>query len=335
MTHKAIIKDIQKKQYAPIYFLTGDEPYYIDFISNYIEKNVLSDSEKAFNMQILYGKEIEFKQVVDAARQFPMMASHRVVIIREAQYMRNIENLESYVNNPSPQTLLVICYKHKKLDGRKTFGKLVKAKTVYFESKAIRDYQLQGWIESELDSRGYKIQRDSSLLLAEYLGTDLSKVIKEIDKLVIDHDKELPITKDEIQARIGISKEYNIFELQKAIGERNISKINKIVNSFTSNIKKHPIQMIHGVLYSYFSKLFVASTYRNLSDGELSKKMKMGNSYFLKEYRAASKQYTPHQIKSIFRILNHSDGRSKGISNKSTSESELLKELIIKILSAA
>lgn len=335
LTYKAILKDLQKKKYAPIYFLSGEESYYIDKIASHIEKKILSESEVAFNLSVYYGKEIEFKQVIDSARQFPMMAPYRVVIIREAQHMRQIESLLKYVENPSPQTILVICYKNKKLDGRKKFGKVIKDKAIFLETKSLRDYQIEPWIKDEIQARGYKIHPEASMLLAEYLGGDLAKISSELDKLLMDREEADPIDTSIVQQRIGISKEYNVFELQKALGTRNVTKANTIMRYFAANKKKHPIQMINGYLFNYFSKLFIASSYQQLPDKELGSKMNLYNNYFIKDYRSASKYYSPVHIKKIFKILNEIDGKSKGIDNRSTSEGELMKELIMKIVTVS
>lgn len=331
MSYKNILKSVEKGAFDPVYFLSGEESYYIDLISKSIETKALTESEKAFNQQVFYGKDVEFKQIVDAARQFPMLASYRVVIVKEAQYMRDIEKLASYIEQPSPQTILVICYKHKKLDGRKLFGKMVRKKTTFLETKAIRDYQVEAWISEEIKRRGFTINKEASYLLSEYLGADLAKIMSELDKLLINHEPSEKINKDHVQRRIGISKEYNIFELQKALGLRDMPRTNKIMMNFASNMKKHPIQMIHGVLFSYFSKLMIACSYPQLTDQELGQKMK--TSYFLKDYRMAARKYSPTQVRKIFTFLKVSDAKSKGIGNKGISEQELLKELVMKIVS--
>lgn len=334
MTYKSIVQNLTAKKFSPIYFLSGEESYYIDKIAAHIEQDVLDDSQKAFNQVIYYGKDIEFKQVVDAARQFPMMSPYRVVVIREAQHLRQIDALISYFENPSPQTILVFCYK-KKLDGRKKFGKVVKDNSILFESKPLRDYQIEPWITEQIISRGYKLAGNASLLLSEYLGNDLAKINSELDKLLIDLGTSEPVTAELVRSKIGISKEYNVFELQKAIGTRDVQRANMIVRFFSMNKRKHPIQMINSFLYSYFSKLFITSSYSRLPDKELGAKMNLYNTYFLKEYRQAAKFYNPTQIKKIFAILLDFDGRSKGIDNKNTTESELIKEMVMKIVTVA
>lgn len=232
MTFSQIIGDLKKKQYQPVYFLHGNESYFIDAIADYIEKNVLSDGEKSFNQTILYGKEIEFKQVVDTARRYPMMAPHQVVIIKEAQEMRTLKELATYIEQPAQTTILVICHKHKRFDSRTKLGKLLKKKAVVFEAKKLYDNQLPDWIHNYLQDKGFSIKPAATALIAEYLGTDLSKVVNEMDKLAINLPRGTNITQQHIQSNIGISKDYNVFELQKALGQKQVTKVNRIVKYF-------------------------------------------------------------------------------------------------------
>ncbi len=334
MTFSQIITDLKKKQYKPVYFLHGNESYFIDAIANYIEKNVLSDGEKSFNQTILYGKEIDFKQVVDTARRYPMMAPYQVVIVKEAQEMRTLNDLVTYVEQPAETTILVLCHKHKRFDSRKKLGKVLKKKAVLFESKKLYDNQLPDWIHNYLSQKGFTIKPAASALIAEYLGTDLSKVVNELDKLAINLPKGTAITQQHIQSNIGISKDYNVFELQKALGQKQVTKVNRIVQYFSANPKKNPMVMMVGSLYNYFSKIYMLHFLRNSGDQDILKALKLGSSYFLREYKAAARNFSRPQTEKVLSILKEYDLKSKGVDNNTMSnpDSELMKELVWRIL---
>ena len=264
VTYEEIISDLKKRIFKPVYFLAGEEPYYIDLISNFIEEKVLSEEEKAFNQMILYGDDTNIHAVIDTARRFPMMSSHQVIIIKEAQSLKKIEELEIYLEKPLLSTILVFCYKYKTLDKRTKLYKSLDSSGSYFESSRIRDYLIPGWIERYLMSKGIKTDPSASAMLTEYLGTDLHKIVNELDKLIITLSKDKPvITTTLIEKNIGISKDYNNFELQKAIGEKNILKANMIVHYFANNPKDNPITLSIASLFGYFSKLL---TYHYLTD---------------------------------------------------------------------
>ena len=243
MTYQNIISDLKKGNYKPIYFLHGEEAYYIDAITKYIEEHALTDAEKAFNQIVLYGKDVDFKNVVDNARQFPMMANRRVVIVKEAKDMKGLDKLGSYFEHPSDQTVLVIAHKHKKLDGRSKLSKVLKKSAVVFESKPIRDYKIAEWISNYVREQGFKIDGRSSILLGEYLGTDLSKITNEIAKLTVNLEAGKTIDADLIHDKIEISKDFNVFELQNALGKKDLAKSFLITDYFTKNIKK--LSLIH------------------------------------------------------------------------------------------
>ena len=238
MTYPQIIKELKAKKYSPIYLLHGNEPYYIDKISRYVEENVLTEGEKSFNQMIMYGKDTDHKTLIDTCSRYPMMASHQVVILKEAQEMKTLKELLPYIEKPVHTTILVICFKHKKFDGRTKFGKLVKQKALIFESKKLYDNQIPDWIQSYLKDKKLSISPSASVLVAEYLGENLSKVSNELDKLAINLAPGTEVNEKHIQEQIGISKEYNVFELQKALGAKNVVKSNRIINYFISNPKK-------------------------------------------------------------------------------------------------
>ncbi|MEM6316692.1 MAG: DNA polymerase III subunit delta [Bacteroidota bacterium] len=333
-TFSSILNDLKKKQYQPVYFLHGNEAYFIDAISDYIEKNVLSDGEKSFNQTILYGKEVDFKQVVDTARRYPMMAPYQVVILKEAQEMRTLKELAAYVEKPAATTILVICHKHKRFDGRSKFGKLLKKQAVFFEAKKLYDNQLPDWIYNYLQEKGLTIKPAAMALVAEYLGTDLSKVVNELDKLAINLPKGTNITAQHIQNNIGISKDYNVFELQKALGQKQVTKVNRIVKYFGANPRKNPMVMLVGSLYNYFSKIYMLHSLKNLGDQDIQKALKLSSSFFLREYRNSARNYPRPKTEKVLSILKEYDLKSKGVDNNTMNnpDSELMKEMVWRIL---
>jgi len=334
MTFSELLKNLKAKKYQPVYFLHGPEPYFIDVISNYIETTVLSEGEKAFNQTVLYGKEVDFKQVVDAARRYPMMASHQVVLVKEAQEMRSLKGLQTYIEKPLTSTILVICHKHKKFDSRTKFGKSVNKNAVVLASKKLYDNQLPDWISSYLREWGFSIEPAATNLMAEYLGTNLAKVANELDKLAINLPAKTTITTQHIQENIGISKDYNIFELQKALGQRQITKANRIVLYFSSNPRKNPLVMMVYSLYSYFSKIYSLHFLKNASEQTILKNLKLRSAYFLKDYRLTARYYNRVQTEEVLSLLKEYDLKSKGVNfnNAYLHEGELMKELVWKIL---
>jgi len=332
MTHDEIIRELKDKNYHPIYFLYGDEPYYIDLISNYIAENTLTEAEKSFNQTILYGKDSDGPGVINAARRFPMMSDKQVIIVKEAQELRDIDSLEHYVDKPLISTILVINYKYKKPDKRKKVFKLLTGKTLSFESKKLYDNQIPGWITAYISGRNYRIQPKAASLLAEFLGNDLSKITNEIDKLMIVlGDRENTITSEHIEKNIGISKDYNQFELQKALGTRDVVKANRIINYFAQNQKTNHITQTISSLYYYFSKLLVLYYLKDRSRQNVASVLKV-NPFFVNDYLEAARNYRPARVAEIISILRDYDMRSKGYEGDSTSAGNLLKELIFKIL---
>ena len=296
LTYKEIIKDLKAKKYQPIYLLHGDEAYYIDLISDYIEQHVLTESERSFNQTIIYGKEAEAKTIIDTASRYPMMAERQVVVLKEAQEMRTLGDLQPYVEHAVPSTILVICYKHKKFDARTKLSKSLKSKAVVFESKKLYDNQLSDWIKNYLKDRKLNIEPEASELIAEYLGTNLSKVANELDKLVINLPADSSINAQHVQDNIGISKDYNVFELQKSLGQRDILKTQRIISYFISNPKKNPLVVVVGTLYNFFSKVYQAHYLRNLSDNELSTALGLRSSYFVKDYKLARRKFQSFKV---------------------------------------
>lgn len=332
LTHRSIIADLKQKVYQPVYFLMGEEPYYIDLIANYIEEKVLDDSEKDFNQTILYGNDVDILAIVDHSKRFPMMAERQVVIVKEAQHLsRQIEKLEAYLKDPSPTTLLVICYKYKTIDKRKSFGKFLSQSGFLFHSEKIKDWNLPEWISGYTSSKGYKISSKNSVLLSEHLGNDLSKIVNELDKAFINIERGGEITAEVIERDIGISKEFNNFELNNALARKDILKTNRIITHFSSNPKNHPLVLNMSMLYNFFSKILAYHYTADKSQNNLASALKV-HPFIIKEYQLAAKNYSARKALNIISLLREYDMKSKGFNNSSTTDAELLKELVYKIL---
>jgi len=339
MTAAEIIKDLQQKKYKPIYLLHGEEPYYIDLIGNYAEQHILPDAEKGFNQTVLYGKDTDVMAVLGAAKRYPMMADYQVVLVKEAQDMKwgnddaekkGINPLLSYLENPLPSTILVFCYKHGKFDKRKKAFKAIEKNGIVFESASLYDSKIPAWIEEFIVKKGYKINQQASLMLAEYLGNDLSRIANELEKLMLNVSAGQEITLKHIQDNIGISKEYNVFELQTALAKKDALKANQIINYFESNPKANPIVLVLGNLNNYFSKVL---TYHYLKDkSQQSVARELGVSpYFVKDYEQAARSYNYGKTMQIISYLREYDVKSKGVDSN-TDHGGLMKELVFKIL---
>ena len=326
-----ILAELEKKNYSPIYYLYGEEPFFIDVISDYIERNVLSDDEKAFNQQIVYGKDITIDALIHYAREYPMMAERRVIIVKEAKELnRTIANLEPYVKNPSPTTLLVICYKYGKIDGKTKLAKELN-KYVSLESKKLYESDTLKWITKYLKDNNYTITQVASQLLVSFLGTDLGRIVNELNKLKIILPKGTEITPSHIEENIGISKDFNVFELQNAIGKKEFPKAMQIIKYFNENQKDNAMPMITENLYQYFKKLFIYSSSIGKADAELAREMGI-NPFFLKDYKVAAMNYPLKKISFCMEVIKQTDLKSKGIESGSISYYDLLKELIVKII---
>lgn len=331
MTYERIIGDLKKKIYSPVYFLSGVEPFYIDAISGYIEKHVLSDSEKEFNLNIIYGIDVDTTTIISYARRFPLMANYQILIVKEAQNIKDIEDLNVYIKNPVETTILVICYKYKKIDARKSFAKLIKENSVFFESKKLYDYKIPNWISSYLKQKDYSITPKASMLLTEYLGNDLSKISNELDKLLINKPAKTEINDAIVEENTGISKDYNIFELQNALGKMDVYKANRICNYFAANEKENPIVRTIALLYIFFSKVMIYHRISNKSRNNVASVLSI-NPFFVNDFQLAAKNYNHLKLSRIIAGLQEYDLKAKGYGNVSTSHGELLKELIYKIL---
>ncbi len=335
MEYENIISKIKNKIFSPVYFLAGDEPFFIDKISKLIETSVLDESEKDFSQNVVYGNDVAIDQVIALAKEYPGFGQYRVVIVREAQHIREIEKseyLKAYLKKPIETTILVFDYKYKKLDGRTEFAKLVKKNGTLFLSKAKRDYEIPDYIERALQLRGFRISMKTKMLLAESLGTDLSKIENELDKLLLNIEKGAEITPELVEENIGISKDYNIFELQRALGKRDILRVNKIINYFAGNPKEFPAIWQIIMIFGYFRKIF---HYHFIKDKSNQNKLaaEIGVSpYFIQEYRAAANIYDIRKVRGIFRLLREFDQKAKGVESATMNDGELMKELAFKIM---
>ena len=332
MNYEQLIGDLKNKAYKPIYFLYGDEPYYIDRVTDYITGNVLTEAEKSFNQTIVYGKDSDAGQVTNLAKRYPMMSTHQVVVVKEAQELKDFDLLIHYAEHPQPTTLLVINYKYKNPDKRKKVFKALEKNGVAFQSKKLYDNQIPGWISEYASNRQFSIEPKAAALLAEFLGSDLSKIANELEKLfVATGKKEGTITPLDVEVNIGISKDYNQFELQHALGKKDVVKANRIINYFAGDPKNHHITMTIASLYYYFSKLLMIHYLKDRSRQNIASTLKI-NPYFVQEYESASRRYTASRLVEIISLLREYDMRSKGYNGDTTPSGELQREMIYKIL---
>ena len=333
MTFDQIMSELKKRQFRPIYFLMGEEPYYIDVISDYIAENALAEQDKAFNQVVMYGKDTQVGRVFDAASRFPMMSQYQVVILKEAQNLKEIDKLQYYMEKPLKSTILVICYKDKPDKRLKLFKILDKSKdAAVLESKKLYDNQISTWITGYLIERGYGIAPAAAELLKDYLGAELSKVVNELNKLIITLPvNEKKITLEHIEMNVGISKDYNVFELQKALGDKDVLKANRIIHYFARNPNSNPIVITISTLCSYFMKIL---TYHYLSDktqAAVASALKVPP-FFVKDYEAAARKYPAQKVVQIISVMREYDLKSKGVGNTSASHGDLMREMIFKIL---
>jgi DNA polymerase-3 subunit delta len=331
MDHTKIIQEIQRKQFKPVYLLHGEEPFYIDLISKAILENALEDHEKDFNQTILYGKDSDFLTIVAEAKGYPMMAERRVVFVREAQDLKTIDELENYCSNPNPTTILVLAYKYKKIDSRKKLVKEISKNGEIFLSEKVRDYQLVDWITNYLKTTEYSITPKASILLADFLGNDLSKITNELDKLALLLEKGTTINEVHIEENIGISKDYNVFEMSNAVSKWDFVKAMQIATYFDHNPKVAPLTVVVSSLFSLFSRMMRTHFLPNKTPEAAAQYFKV-HPFVAKEMIQATKIYDPKKISRNISILHEYDLKSKGINNSSFTEGELMKELIYKLM---
>ena len=326
-----IVSDIKKGNLKPIYFLMGEESYYIDKISDFIEETVLDEAEKGFNQQVMYGRDATIEDIVGAAKRYPMMAERQVLIVKEAQDLsRNIEKLVSYAENPQPTTVLVLNYKYKKLDKRKKLYKVIAKSGLILESKKLYENQVSDWIRRVLSGKNYQVEPKAAQMLVEFLGTNLSKISNELEKLMLILPEGTIISPTHIEENIGISKDYNNFELRKAVGEKNVVKANRIIAYFAENPKNNPLVMTISLLNSFFTQLLLFHSLDDRSKNSVAKMLGV-NPFFVDEYFLAARNYPMRKVAQVIAFLRDADIKSKGVGANQTNE-DVLKELLFKIL---
>jgi len=326
-----IIQDWKKKKYSPIYWLEGEETYAIDTLTDFAEHQILTEQEASFNLTLLYGRDVSSSDVINSCTRYPMFAERQVVILKEAQFMKDIERLSSYVEHPLASTILVVAYKDKKVDGRGSFSKLLKSKAVVLTTKKLQDYQLPEWVSQLVHTKGFLISPKALSLLVDHVGSDLSRMNNEVDKLIMNLGERKEISDEDIEKYIGVSREFNAFELQAALAKKDMLKAIRIAEYFESNPKAAPIQMILPALYVFFSKCYMLFSFS--SSDEKTAAAAIGVSpYFMKDYTQANMLYKFDGIEQILLLLHAYNLKSIGIDSSNSGDMGLLKELIVKIM---
>lgn len=330
MSVEKIIGAWKKKDFEPVYWLEGEEEYYIDHLVNYAEQHLISEAEASFNLTVFYGKDAEWASIINACRRYPMFADKQVVILKEAQHMKDIDKLDSYLEAPLRSTIFVVGYKGK-FDKRKSLAKTISKHAVVFDSKKVRDEKIHSWISELVISKGYSIKPKSVSLLEEHIGNDLSRISNEIDKLTINLGSKKTIEEEDIEKYIGISKEYNVFELQGAIARKDLAKAIQIINYFESNPKAVPIHMALPALYAYFSKVYAVYGMNDKSDAAL-KPFFYFNPVSLKQAHEMMKNYGYSGLEKLILLLHQYNLKSIGVGDTGTSGSSLMKEMVVKMM---
>lgn len=342
MNFNELLKDLKNREFKPVYLLHGEESYYIDKISDHIEENVLSPAERGFNQSVFYGKDADLINILNAAKQFPMMSDHQVIIIKEAQDLKwgkesdeikkSADPFLSYLENPPQTTILVICFRNGKFDKRKKIYKSIEKKGVVFESSPINESKVSSWLEELVSELGYSIHPQASALMTEYLGNDLSKISNELEKLILNVRSGQQITAEHVQDNIGISKEYNVFELQNAISRKDAFKVNQIINYFAANPKSNPVYMLLGALNTFFTKILKYHYATDRSPQGIARELGI-SPYFIKEFDLAARNYSKTKVFHVMSYLRECDMKIKGVdSSGNTEQSELIRELMYKII---
>ncbi len=333
MAVEKIISEWKKNSFQPVYWLEGEEEYYIDKAVEYAEHHILPESEASFNLTVFYGRDANWADVINACRRYPMFAERQVVILKEAQQMRDVEKLEAYVDNPLHSTVFVVSYKDKKVDGRTSFAKTLKAKAVLVTTKKMYDSKLPEWTQELVQSKGLSISAKGLALLVDHIGNDLSRIENEIDKLSVNLGKRKGITEEDIEEFIGVSKDFNVFELQSALAKKDLPKAIRIIQYFEANPKSAPIQLVLPSLYSFFSKVFMV--FGAGSHDEKSVAAALGiNPYFIKDYMQAANLYKFEGVEKILLLLHTYNLKSVGVNDAGTEDASLMKEMVVKMMTA-
>jgi DNA polymerase III subunit delta len=331
MLANTIISDWKKGTYKPIYWLEGEEEYFIDKVMKYAESNILNESETGFNLSVFYGRDADWAAVINACRRYPMLAERQVVLLKEAQQMRDVERLEAYIENPLVSTIFVVSYKEKKVDGRTRLAKLLKEKGVVLTTKKLYDNQLPEWTEELVQSKGLTISQKALVLLVDHIGNDLSRIENEIDKIAINLGKRKGITETDVEQYVGVSKEFNVFELQTALATKNLSKAIRIIQYFEANPKAGPIQLILPSLYSFFSKVFMIYGLNTRDEKTIAATLGI-NPFFIKDYLRTTTIYSYGDVEKLLLLLSDYNLKSIGINSSGTSDASLLKEMVVKMI---
>lgn len=333
LSYDEIVKDLKAKHYYPVYYLMGEEPYYIDKISDYIAENILTDTEKEFNLSVVYGADVDISTIINTAKRYPMMSEYQVVIVKEAQNVRNMEELAFYLQKPLFSTILVLCHKHGVLDRRKKLAAEVEKNGVFFESSKIKDAQLPAFITSYMKRKGVDLEPKATTMIADFVGTDLSRLTGELEKLIITLPKgSTRVTPEQIEKNIGISKDYNNFELRSALVEKDILKANKIIKYFEENPKTNPIQMTLSLLFNFFSNLMLAYYAPEKSEQGIATMLGLRSAWQSKDYMIAMRKYSAFKTMEVISAIRCADAKSKGVNNASSNDGDILRELIFQIL---
>jgi DNA polymerase-3 subunit delta len=331
MSAEKIIGDWKKKNFKPIYWLEGEEDYYIDLVVQFAEHHILSEAEAGFNLSVFYGKDAAWSDVVNACMRYPMFSDKQVVLLKEAQHMKDIEKLEGYLENPLPSTIFIVGYKEGNLDKRRKVYKTIQKNGEVFNSEKVKEYRLAEWISTYIKTIGYTLTPKAIALLAEHLGNDLSRIVNEIEKLTMNLGQRTAINEDDIEKYVGISKEYNTFELQDAISKKDLSKAFKIIQYFEGNPKSAPIHMILPALYGYFSKLYTVFSMSDQSENGI-KSLFYNNMFAAKDAMATTKRYGYEGVERTLLLLHEYNLKSVGVNSYNTTDAALLKELVVKIM---
>ena len=333
LTYEDVMKELKSGRFKPVYYFMGEESYYIDLLSDYIAHHILTETEQEFNLTVLYGADVDMASVITAAKRYPMMAEHQVIIVKEAQALRGLDELSYYLQRPLLSTILVFCHKHGTLDRRKKLAAEIEKIGTLFESKKIKESQLPSFITNYLKRKGAEVEPKAASMLSDFVGTDLSRLTGELDKLILTlASGATRITPEQVERHIGISKDFNNFELRSALVEKDILKANRIIHYFEENPKSNPIQMTLSLLFSFFSNLMLAYYAPEKSENGIAGFLGLRSPWQAREYMSAMRRYSGVKTMQIIGEIRYTDARSKGVGNSSLSDGDLLRELIFKIL---
>ena len=331
MSAEKIISDWKKKLFKPVYWLEGEEDYFIDKVVHYAEHNILTESEAGFNLTVFYGRDADWTQVINACKRYPMFAERQVVLLKEAQHMRDIDKLESYIAQPLSSTIFVVSYKEKKVDGRTQLAKLLKTKAELFTTKKMYDSALPEWTNEMVKGKGFTISQKAVLLLVDHIGNDLSRIDNEVNKMLVNLGTRTNITEDDIEKYVGVSKEYNPFELQSAMAAKDLPKAMRIIQYFEANPKAAPIQLVLPTLYNLFSKTYMIFGQSSKDDKTIAANIGV-NAWFVKDYLLVARNYGYNGVEKALLLLHHYNLRSIGINDIGSPDASLLKEMVAKMV---